>query len=474
MAATSSVGTADPDPGNGDVLPRSERWSTVARRALARSRLDARRASGATPLRAAAAGAACARGAAARRRDAQPDGVGEARRPRAGPRDQPPDDALWGSRPLPAPLLRLPAVARALGVRRRREAGGGFQGPEARVAGGDALGPGGPRRADGDAGAGRTARGRATEVMFSSGNGTEKARMGVLAAAGETVGARIGYYTLQLLVNAGDGAGDRVRVEPELGSRASQKPRAERRSRGGARCARAITAASGPVGCAAASCSAPPGQRARGPSPRRAQGLGGVLHAHANVKQGELEGWISRLEAAAADLAAKLGREWSVRVEHVERVKWYAPRVRHVVADVRCVPARLASAWAHAAGASTSPAARSPAVGSPLEGSRLGSGADRRARRRVLHETTSDRTRTSDRTSDRCGPAAPPTTTRWSPGNSRWSDGKNSRRTGDVAPTSSPRARREGLALGAATSRAASVRSRNASGWRSCSTRIPP
>ena len=60
----------------------------------------------------------------------------------------------------------------------------------------------------------------------------------------------------------------------------------------------------------------------------------GVLHAHANVKQGELEGWISRLEAAVADLAAKLGREWSVRVEHVERVKWYAPRIRHLVADV--------------------------------------------------------------------------------------------------------------------------------------------
>ena len=44
--------------------------------------------------------------------------------------------------------------------------------------------------------------------------------------------------------------------------------------------------------------------------------------------------------------AAELGREWSVRVEHVERVKWYAPRIRHLVADVRCVPARLTSAWA--------------------------------------------------------------------------------------------------------------------------------
>ena len=42
--------------------------------------------------------------------------------------------------------------------------------------------------------------------MFSSGNGTEKARMGSVAAAGETVVdlfAGIGYYTLQLLHHAG-------------------------------------------------------------------------------------------------------------------------------------------------------------------------------------------------------------------------------------------------------------------------------
>ena len=47
---------------------------------------------------------------------------------------------------------------------------------------------------------------RYTAVMFSSGNGTEKARMGSVAAAGETVVdlfAGIGYYTLQLLHHAG-------------------------------------------------------------------------------------------------------------------------------------------------------------------------------------------------------------------------------------------------------------------------------
>lgn len=45
-----------------------------------------------------------------------------------------------------------------------------------------------------------------TRCMFSSGNVTEKARMGRLACCGETVVdlfAGIGYYTLPLLVHAG-------------------------------------------------------------------------------------------------------------------------------------------------------------------------------------------------------------------------------------------------------------------------------
>lgn len=46
-----------------------------------------------------------------------------------------------------------------------------------------------------------------TRCMFSSGNVTERTRMGKLAASGETVVdlfAGIGYYTLPLLVRAGE------------------------------------------------------------------------------------------------------------------------------------------------------------------------------------------------------------------------------------------------------------------------------
>ena len=110
-----------------------------------------------------------------------------------------------------------------------------------------------------------------TEVMFSSGNGTEKARMGALAAAGETVVdlfAGIGYYTLQLLVNAGVGRVIACEWNPN-------SVRALRRNleRNGVdarrwRCARAITAASRPWGARTASCSASSRTAsARGPSP---------------------------------------------------------------------------------------------------------------------------------------------------------------------------------------------------------------
>ena len=31
-----------------------------------------------------------------------------------------------------------------------------------------------------------------------------------------------------------------------------------------------------------------------------------------------------------------VGYSWDISIEHVERVKWYAPHIRHLVVDVRC------------------------------------------------------------------------------------------------------------------------------------------
>ena len=67
---------------------------------------------------------------------------------------------------------------------------------------------------------------------------------------------------------------------------------------------------------------------------------GGTLHVHANVSshpEEEAE-WVAATLRTLEELAAARGREWRARLEHLEYVKWYAPRIRHVVADVTLRP----------------------------------------------------------------------------------------------------------------------------------------
>jgi len=198
-----------------------------------------------------------------------------------------------------------------------------------------------------------------TKVMFSSGNGTEKRRMGSMAAAGETVVdlfAGIGYYTLQLLRHAG--VARVIACEWNPHSVEALRRNLERNGFGRDRCEvrEGDNRRVAPEGVADRVLLGllPDSERAWPTAVAALRDSGGVLHVHGNVASGEESAWTRRLEEEIATRAAELGREWSVRVEHVERVKWYAPRIRHLVADVRCVPARLTSAWAHAVGASTS------------------------------------------------------------------------------------------------------------------------
>ncbi|CAM8906693.1 unnamed protein product [Rhodiola kirilowii] len=63
---------------------------------------------------------------------------------------------------------------------------------------------------------------------------------------------------------------------------------------------------------------------------------GGMLHVHANVKDSEEGAWTTYLKERIWDLAKSEGRSWDISIDHVEKVKWYAPHIRHLVADVRC------------------------------------------------------------------------------------------------------------------------------------------
>ena len=60
---------------------------------------------------------------------------------------------------------------------------------------------------------------------------------------------------------------------------------------------------------------------------------GGMLHVHGLASGGNEEEWARNL----AQTLEKMG-SFSCSVEHIERVKWYAPHQRHIVVDVRASP----------------------------------------------------------------------------------------------------------------------------------------
>ena len=183
--------------------------------------------------------------------------------------------------------------------------------------------------------------------MFSSGNGTEKMRVAARNCDGETVVdlyAGIGYFTLPYLVHAkaahvhacewdedalaaldhnlrANGVANRCTVHAGDNAR----PETVRAYAGAAHRVNLGLIPSSEAGW-------PVGVAALRPE-------GGWLHVHANVGASDAEeaAWCEALLRALRQLAADAGREWTVlRVVHLERVKWYAPKIRHCVADVWC------------------------------------------------------------------------------------------------------------------------------------------
>ncbi|KAL5972635.1 hypothetical protein ACLOJK_039440 [Asimina triloba] len=63
---------------------------------------------------------------------------------------------------------------------------------------------------------------------------------------------------------------------------------------------------------------------------------GGVLHVHENVKDSDEDLWLQYAVVSICHIAESEGYSWDVSIQHLERVKWYGPHIRHLVADVRC------------------------------------------------------------------------------------------------------------------------------------------
>ncbi|EFJ46547.1 hypothetical protein VOLCADRAFT_121064, partial [Volvox carteri f. nagariensis] len=258
-----------------------------------------------------------------------------------------------------------------------------------------------------------------TRCMFSSGNVTERTRMGWGRglyggpygapggqpgwAVGETVVdlyCGIGYYTVPLLVVAGvakplpataaviassaavaAGRGDGCASNPSAAGGAAAGPVSSRCEvlRGDCR----LTAPGGVADRVLLGLL--PSSRGGWEVAVRAlkPDAGGWLHLHHNVTDSEEAQWLYDTMDELRRLAAAAGRDWELRLHHVERVKWrcfigvvrqgagemalqYAPHIRHIVMDIECRPVGHGSAAAATAASSTA-AAGSDAAVSPMQ-----------------------------------------------------------------------------------------------------------
>ena len=169
----------------------------------------------------------------------------------------------------------------------------------------------------------------ATQQMYSSGNVTERHRMGDLDLRGETVVdafSGIGYYTLPMLVRGGADHVHACDINPEAAAwllKGAQANGVEQRLTQHVGDNRATLPALQGLADRVVLGLLPTSEHAWEDAVRCLKPSGGWLHVHMNVEEERVEGW-------AKDTAARLGG----KIGHLERVKWYAPRIRHVVLDV--------------------------------------------------------------------------------------------------------------------------------------------
>ena len=184
----------------------------------------------------------------------------------------------------------------------------------------------------------------AAKVMFSSGNVTERRRIGALDMDGEVVVdayAGVGYYTFPILVHAGAAHVHACEINPASldGLRA------------GAAANGLLDRLTVHEGDNQASLSTlrgiadrchlgllPSSEPAWEPCLLALKPTGGVLHVHMNVEEENIDAWTTATVNTFETLVAQHGLNFSVRADHLERVKWFAPRVRHVVLDLSFRP----------------------------------------------------------------------------------------------------------------------------------------
>ena len=179
-----------------------------------------------------------------------------------------------------------------------------------------------------------------TKVMFSSGNITERHRIGNIDMTKEIVVdafAGIGYYTLPMLVRSN--ATHVYACEMNPNSIKALKDGAKKNE-----VMNKLTILEGDNQESMLSLKniadrvhlgiLPSSETTWKPALECLKKQGGTIHIHMNVKEEEIEAFsvycVKELEA----LSKSINRKWSIKVNHIEKVKWYAPRIRHIVLDV--------------------------------------------------------------------------------------------------------------------------------------------
>ena len=180
-----------------------------------------------------------------------------------------------------------------------------------------------------------------TKVMFSSGNVTERHRIGDIDMTGECIVdafAGIGYYTLPMLVRSNakqvyacelnpnsiqaltrgaelNNVTDRLTILHGDNQETLPKLRnvADRVHLG-------ILPSSEPTWRLAVDC---------------LKNSGGILHLHMNLNDSEIDSFTKYCIDVISDYALQHCDFSNVSLLHVEKVKWYAPHIRHVVLDLR-------------------------------------------------------------------------------------------------------------------------------------------
>ena len=178
-----------------------------------------------------------------------------------------------------------------------------------------------------------------TKVMFSSGNVTERHRIGEIDMTGEIVVdafSGIGYYTLPMLVRSNAKHIYACELNPNSINALTKGAELNAVSN-------KLTILEGDNQITLQSLSNIADRVHLGilPSSENTWQLavnclkqsGGIIHIHMNVREKEIDSFVDYCLEQLKQYAAQ--RDFNtIQLQHVEKVKWYAPHIRHIVIDV--------------------------------------------------------------------------------------------------------------------------------------------